>query len=128
MKRAISFLATLMLAFLVSFGFVVNNASAAVHNCDLTKSRPCSQLLKAGDVLNVGFYNTSSIDVIYQSLAFSMPVVVNPTIGSSPFPPVNLAPRQIKDSSYSTTGQTGAVFENTATVTGGNVALDLIAR
>ncbi|WP_028083240.1 hypothetical protein [Dolichospermum circinale] len=128
MKRTISFLATLMFAFVVSFGFVVNSASAAPTTCIIDSATPCKVTLKAKDSVDVFFDNGAELRIIYQSLTARYPVQISQTIGATPLPSVNLQPGQITTQSYPTGGATTAFFINDAAVVGADASLIISVR
>ncbi|MBD2387258.1 hypothetical protein [Cylindrospermum sp. FACHB-282] len=126
MKRAISFLATLMLTFVVAFGFVVNTASAEIFTCRLSQTQPCIQVLDAHDELDLFFNSLSNLDVTFQSQTARQTVQVTPTIGSQVQPPVNIQPGGITARNYPTIGSTAAVFVNNSAVTPSPVRLSIV--
>ncbi|MDB9466090.1 hypothetical protein [Dolichospermum circinale] len=128
MKRAIGFLATLMFAFVVSFGFVVNSASAAPTTCNIDAATPCKVILKAKDSVDVFFDNGEELNIIYRSLTARYPVQISQTIGATPLPSVNLQPGQITTEAYPTGGATTAFFTNDAAVVGADASLIIRLR
>jgi len=125
MKRAINFLAVLMLAFVVTFGFVVNTASAATITCPdkVTQSKLCSMSVNTGDLLELSYSNGATLSII---IANSNPVAtaqIVPTIGSQPQQPLNLQPGGILSTTFPTSGFTTATFANESATT--NTQVDI---
>lgn len=116
MKRAISFLATLMFAFVVAFGLVVNSASAAVTACPVkvTRTTPCQIQITTKDILtftnNAGA--TLSLDVInYNPLNTGAFVV---TLGSQAQPLEVVQAGDSAQAVYATSFVTGKVENKSA--------------
>lgn len=124
MKRAISFLATLMLAFVVAFGFVVNSASADVLQCKakVTRTTPCTMDFKTGDVIT--FMNNAganlSFDVVNYDPMNTGAFVV--TLGSQAQPLEVVQSGGSVQTKYATSFVTGKI-ENQSAVSG--VALNV---
>ncbi|MCC3409889.1 MAG: hypothetical protein JGK17_31005 [Microcoleus sp. PH2017_10_PVI_O_A] len=89
MKRVISFLATLMVAFVVTFGFVVNSASAETIQaastvyCDqpISASAPCTANIRKGDVLVVSYEPGIQLNVVFSNAAQNQAKIA-PKIGA----------------------------------------------
>lgn len=129
MKRTISFLATLMFAFVVSFGFVVNSASAdPVAICNIDSATPCKVTLKAKESVDVFFNAATELQIIYKSLTARYPVQISQTIGATPLPSVNLQPGQITTQRYPTSGATTAFFINDARLLGSDASLEIFVK
>lgn len=114
MKRAINFLAVLMLAFVVTFGFVVNTASAATITCPdkLSQLKPCSMSVNTGDLLALSYSNGATLSVI---LVNSNPIATGqivPTIGSQTQQQLYLQPSGILSTTFPTNGSDTATFAN----------------
>ncbi|MBD2387257.1 hypothetical protein [Cylindrospermum sp. FACHB-282] len=114
MKRAISFLTTLMFAFVVAFGFVVNTASANILTCHLSAVEDCVKILEAHDELDLFFKPLSNLNVTFQNITARQTAQVAVTIGSQVQQPaeVNLQPGEITEQIYETIGATAAVLRN----------------
>lgn len=110
LKRAISCLAMLMLAFAVTFGFQVNAANAA--ECTVSVLSPCRAQLNSGETFNLRFDSGSNLKVIFQDSSFTQPAQILPTIGSQAQQPFNLQPGGILQKQYSTGTFSTATFEN----------------
>jgi hypothetical protein len=130
MKRTISFLATLMFAFVVSFGFVVNSASASPDPaiCNIDSATPCKVTLKAKESVDVFFNAATELQMIYKSLTARYPVQISQIIGATPLPSVNLQPGQITTQRYPTSGATTAFFINDAAVVGSDASLEIFVK
>jgi catechol 2,3-dioxygenase-like lactoylglutathione lyase family enzyme len=133
MKRTIGFLATLMFAFVLAFGFVVNTASAqTIHTCQLSVTQPCEQVLDTQDELDLFFNNMSEITVTFQNLNSRQAAELTVTIGSQVQPPVSipaiqLQPGQIIERKYPTINASSAVVANTSVLRGSQVRLIVTA-
>ncbi len=114
MKRAINFLSVLMLAFVVTFGFVVNTASAATIQCPdpVTLDDHCSIPIRSGDLLAIRYTNNAILGVSITNPDPINTAQIVPTIGSQVQQPLNVQPGGILSTSFPTKGFIAATFKN----------------
>lgn len=111
MKRTINFFASLMVALVVAFSFVVNTSSAATISCPakVTFSSPCTAKIDTGDLLIFSYNTGATLDVLFRNDSPINTAQVVFIIGDPIQVPLNIPPLGILGQSYST----GSFFSGT---------------